>query len=75
MSSWPTPFSATGKFVSLVPLSQAHRDDLAEATADGALHKLWYTTIPDAEGMADEIDRRLALSTMLPFAIALARGA
>ncbi|MBL4876334.1 MAG: GNAT family N-acetyltransferase [Cohaesibacteraceae bacterium] len=69
MSVWPAPFSVHGNFVSVVPLSQEHHDDLAEATADGDLHKLWYTTVPDGEGMAAEIDRRLALASMLPFTI------
>ena len=69
MSVWPAPFSLEGKYVSLEPLSQKHHDDLAEACTDGDLHKIWYTTIPDAAGMAAEIERRLALPTMLPFAI------
>ncbi|MDV7143069.1 GNAT family protein [Tropicimonas sp. TH_r6] len=69
MSVWPEPFSTDGTFVSLVPLSQTHRADLAEATADGELHRLWYTTVPDAAGMEAEIDRRLALKTMVPFAV------
>lgn len=69
MTDWPAPFSLKGTFVLIEPLSQRHCADLEEATADGDLHKLWYTTIPDAAGMAAEIDRRLALSTMLPFAI------
>lgn len=69
MDIWPDPFSVEGQHVAVVPLSQAHHDDLAEATADGNLHELWYTTIPDAAGMAAEIDRRLALPSMLPFAI------
>jgi RimJ/RimL family protein N-acetyltransferase len=69
MGKWPTPVSINGEYVSAAPLSQEHHDDLAEATADGDLHKLWYTMIPDADGMAAEIDRRLALSSMLPFAI------
>jgi len=69
MSNWPAPFSVKGRFVSVVPLSHDHHDDLVESAADGELHRLWYTMIPDAEGMATEIDRRLALSTMLPFTI------
>ncbi|MGJ8624766.1 MAG: GNAT family N-acetyltransferase [Yoonia sp.] len=69
MNAWQTPFSARGTYVSVTSLSQEHHDDLALATADGALHKLWYTTIPDAAGMAAEIDRRIALPTMQPFAI------
>lgn len=69
MSSWPAPFSLEGHYVFIEPLSQAHHDDLAQATADGDLHKLWYTAIPSPEGMAAEIERRLAVPTMLPFAI------
>ncbi len=69
MSAWPAPFSVHGDHVSVEPLSLAHHDDLVEATNDGALHKLWYTTIPSAEEMAGEIERRLALPTMLPFAV------
>ena len=69
MTSWPAPFSAEGKVVSVVPLSQDHHDDLVEASKDGELHRLWYTMIPDGDGMAAEIDRRLGLSNMLAFAI------
>lgn len=69
MADWPAPVSLKGNYVSVVPLSHAHHDDLVEATADGELHKLWYTMIPDGAGMAAEIDRRLSLSNMLPFAI------
>lgn len=69
MECWPAPFSLKGNYASIVPLSQAHHDDLAEASADGDLHKLWYTVVPDAEGMADEIERRLALPSMRPFAV------
>jgi RimJ/RimL family protein N-acetyltransferase len=39
---------------------------------DGELWKLWYTFIPTADQMAQEIDRRLQLATkgsMLPFAV------
>lgn len=69
MRNWPAPFSVEGKHVSVVPLAHDHHDDLVEATRDGNLHTLWYTTIPDPEGMRAEIDRRLNLATMLPFSI------
>ena len=39
---------------------------------DGELWRLWYTTIPEPEKMAAEIDRRLGLQaegSMLPFAV------
>lgn len=69
MRAWPEAFSVEGQHVALVPLSHDHHDDLVEATADGQLHRLWYTSIPDGAGMEAEISRRLALETMLPFAI------
>lgn len=69
MSLWPAPVSLDGTYARLVPLSQAHHDDLAEATADGDLHRLWYTSIPEASAMAAEIDRRMALANMRPFAV------
>ncbi|MFK7737460.1 MAG: GNAT family N-acetyltransferase [Pirellulaceae bacterium] len=59
-----------GQHVSLVPLSQDHCDALAKASAAGQLHKLWYTTVPSADAMAADIDRRLALrdaGSMIPF--------
>jgi len=53
-------------------VSQDHAADLARVVDAEDLHHLWYTTIPSAEGMKDEITRRLSLydaGTMLPFAV------
>jgi N-acetyltransferase len=50
---------------------------LIEAVKDGELWKLWYTTIPSAEEMPREIDRRLGLQkagTMLAFTVFDADG-
>ena len=69
---WPDPVTLSGTHVSVTPLSHAHAADLAEATADGDLSKLWYTFVPTPEGVPAEIDKRLALQetgSMLPFAI------
>jgi RimJ/RimL family protein N-acetyltransferase len=69
---WASPLSLTGKTVSLVPLSQDHASDLAEAAADGDLHQLWYTTVPAPQDVSAEITRRLTLQdsgSMVPFAI------
>ncbi|GAB5449636.1 GNAT family N-acetyltransferase [Gymnodinialimonas sp.] len=66
----PTDLTLEGTHVCLVPLSPDHHDALAQASAAGQLHKLWYTTIPSADGMAAEITRRLAerdAGTMIPF--------
>ena len=72
MTTWPEPFSAEGKFVTVAPLSHDHHDDLVEAAADGELHRLWYTSIPEPKKVKVEIERRLGLQnggSMLPFAI------
>jgi RimJ/RimL family protein N-acetyltransferase len=69
---WLDPVSLHGKLASLVPLDPAHRNELAEAVADGDLHRLWYTSVPTPAGMSAEIARRLALhaaGAMLPFAV------
>lgn len=69
---WPDDITLTGDHVTLEPLRPDHLGGMRVAAGEGALHKLWYTTIPDGEGMAAEIDRRLALreaGSMLPFAV------
>ncbi|MDI3213023.1 GNAT family protein [Arthrobacter sp. AL12] len=64
------PITLTGKFVVLEPLRPDHHDGLVEASRDGELWRLWYTSVPAPEQMAAEIERRLALQdggSMLPF--------
>jgi RimJ/RimL family protein N-acetyltransferase len=71
------PITLSGLHARLVPLSQAHRDELIEAVRDGELWKLWYTSVPSPEGMEAEIERRLGLQAqgrMLPFAVLDASG-
>jgi N-acetyltransferase len=66
------PVSLIGRYVSLVPLTYSHHDDLVEAVKDGELWSLWYTKIPAPEGVRAEIDRRLDLQrqgSMLAFAV------
>jgi N-acetyltransferase len=72
MTPWPEDFSVEGNHVMVVPLTFSHQADLEEAAADGDLHRLWYTTVPSAENVAAEIQRRLDLRTsgsMMPFSI------
>ena len=74
---WPAPITLSDTSVTLAPLSQDHAADLTEAAADGELWKLWYTMIPDPDGVEAEIDRRLGLlekGAMLPFAILTPKG-
>jgi N-acetyltransferase len=70
VATWPDPTSLIGRHARLVPLAREHAPALAEAVRDGELHRLWYTSVPTPEGMAAEIERRLALQaagSMLPF--------
>lgn len=74
---WPDPVTLAGPQARLEPLSRGHLEGLCAATRDGELWKLWYTLVPSPEGMAAEIDRRLALQeagSMLPFTVFDATG-
>jgi RimJ/RimL family protein N-acetyltransferase len=74
---WPAPVSLQGQHVALAPLDHSHATDLAEASADGDLHRLWYTMIPAPDDVSAEIDRRLNLQSngsMLPFAVLTPEG-
>jgi RimJ/RimL family protein N-acetyltransferase len=71
---WPDPVTLAGPHARLEPLTAAHHDALCDAVRDGELWKLWYTSVPSPEGMAAEIQRRLALPTMRPFTVLDASG-
>lgn len=74
---WPPSVELHGTHAALVPLSPDHAPDLAEASADGNMHALWYTSIPAPDAVPAEIARRLALragGSMLPFAVLDAGG-
>jgi RimJ/RimL family protein N-acetyltransferase len=64
------PLTLTGRHVILEPLTHEHHDGLVAAAQDGELWKLWYTSVPEPDGMAAEIDRRLSMQeqgSMLAF--------
>jgi RimJ/RimL family protein N-acetyltransferase len=70
--NWPAPVELRGEGAGLVPLAREHTAALADASRDGELWQLWYTSVPSPEGMAAEIERRLALQaagSMLPFTV------
>ena len=72
MNPFVHPVHLENDHVELRPLTMDDVDDLREATRDGDLHTLWFTAIPNADGMATEIERRLALQRqglMNPFAV------
>jgi RimJ/RimL family protein N-acetyltransferase len=75
--SWPDPVMLAGPQARLEPLRAEHHDALCAAARDGDLWQLWYTAVPAPEGMAAEIQRRLALQAagaMLPFTVFDAGG-
>ncbi len=53
------PIALTGLHVVLEPLALSHLAGLQAACADGALWKLWYTSVPEPEKMAENIAFRL----------------
>lgn len=66
----PDDLTLKGTHVTLAPLRGDHCAELAKASAEGRMQDLWYTSVPAPDGMAAEIDRRLALKadgSMLPF--------
>ncbi|GAB3799367.1 GNAT family protein [Humibacter antri] len=72
MTSFAETVPLFGPLATLEPLSLDHAEGLGRAAADGELWKIWYTTVPTPDGMAAEIERRLALQqqgTMAPWAI------
>ncbi|MCM0609164.1 MAG: GNAT family N-acetyltransferase [Ideonella sp. WA131b] len=77
MRGWPEPVTLGGPHATLVPLAREHHDALVRAAHDGELWRLWYTAVPSPEGMAAEIERRLALAeagSMRPYTVLDAAG-
>jgi RimJ/RimL family protein N-acetyltransferase len=75
--AWPEPLTLAGRHARLEPLAREHAVGLVEAVRDGELWRLWYTSVPSPEGMAAEIERRLALQaggSMLAFTVFDAAG-
>lgn len=60
MSGFLSPLLLRGEHVSLEPLQPAHAPALAAAVLDGDLHRLWFTSVPAPEAVADYIDTALA---------------
>jgi RimJ/RimL family protein N-acetyltransferase len=70
--AWLEPVILRGAIVTLKPLTENYCAELIEAVQDGELYKLWYTSVPPPENMAQEIGKRLeqqAAGLWLPFAV------
>ena len=77
MAAWLSPIVLQGSHVRLEPLSLAHVPGLQQATRNGELWRLWYTSVPDPDGMAAYVEKALALrdaGTALPWAVLDADG-
>ena len=67
-----SPVTLPGRLVALEPLGREHCDALVAAASDGRLWEHWYTSVPSPDGMAADIESRLAMhaaGTMLPFVV------
>ena len=72
MAAWLSPIVLQGSHVRLEPLSLAHVPVLQQATRDGELWRLWYTSVPDPDGMQAYVEKALALrdaGAALPWAV------
>lgn len=77
MAACLSPIVLQGSHVRLEPLSLAHVPGLQQATRDGELWRLWYTSVPDPDGMQGYVEKALALrdaGAALPWAVLDAKG-
>lgn len=61
MNTWITPVILTGNLVKLVPIALSHEPGLIEATLDGSLWQLWFTSVPNPEQVGEFINTALDL--------------
>jgi RimJ/RimL family protein N-acetyltransferase len=61
MGTWITPVTLTGNLVILEPIAPSHAQGLIEATQDGALWQLWFTSVPEPEQVREFISTALDL--------------
>lgn len=69
---WLKPIRLQGKHIRLEPLSHTHRTGLLEASRDGDLSRIWYTSVPSPLTMQSYVSTAVAgreAGTMLPFAV------
>jgi RimJ/RimL family protein N-acetyltransferase len=72
MSGFLQPVVLEGRHVRLEPLTLAHGPSLSAAASDGELWRLWYTGVPNADGIGAYIEQALAGmadGTSLAFAV------
>lgn len=57
---WLTKQILTGDVVELLPLTECHVSELAQAVSDGESWKLWYANVPQPEHMAEYVAKAIA---------------
>ena len=75
--AWIQPVTLAGQHVRLEPLRTEHADALREASGDGELWHLWYTSVPRPTEVESYIATALAgqaAGTDLPFVVRDAEG-
>jgi RimJ/RimL family protein N-acetyltransferase len=68
----PQPIVLEARGIRLEPMTKEHRDALSEVPADGALWKLWFTTVPEPHQVDAYIDTALEgqrAGHMLPWVV------
>ncbi|HSC67565.1 MAG TPA: GNAT family protein [Cellvibrio sp.] len=55
-NNWLNKVTLTGNIVTLIPLAREHRDALLEASSDGELWNLWYTSAPNSKTIDAYLD-------------------
>ncbi|MHA6909848.1 GNAT family N-acetyltransferase [Ralstonia pseudosolanacearum] len=72
MTRFIEPVTLSGRHAWLEPLSREHEADVRAAAADGALWKLWYTSVPSPETTPAWLDTALDMRERLgamPFVV------
>lgn len=71
-SPWLKQTSLENQWVKLVPLTLAYRQSLIEASNDGNLSRLWFTSVPNEQGIDAYIEMALQTQSQglaLPFVV------
>ncbi|NYZ67093.1 GNAT family N-acetyltransferase [Endozoicomonas sp. SM1973] len=71
-SRWIVPVTLIGEQVMLEPLTMEHIPGLQEAAQDGALWRLWFTSVPAPDQTTNYVQTALAMAEQqvaLPFAV------
>lgn len=62
--SWLNKVSLSSESVSLLPIKMAHKHDLYEASLDGDLSSLWFTSVPKKDSVSDYIEQAMNQEAM-----------